>query len=103
MEAEKGSSIEALESELAAMREQHAAAVALTATQHQETMDAAAAEHNSMLESHREEGEQRREQAEATVKDTVASMGIDAVLADKQPIIEELTRRLRLVASIAIT
>ncbi len=38
------------------------------------------------------------EQAEATIKDTVASMSIDDVLADKQPIIEELTRRLRDVA-----
>ena len=41
---------------------------------------------------------QLRQQAEATVKDTVAGMGIDDVLADKQPIIEELTRRLREVA-----
>ena len=41
---------------------------------------------------------QLRQQAEATVKDTVAGMGIDEVLADKQPIIEELTRRLREVA-----
>jgi flotillin len=38
---------------------------------------------------------QLREQAEATIKDTVATMSIDQVLADKQPIIEELTRRLR--------
>ena len=41
---------------------------------------------------------QLRQQAEATVKDTVAGMGIDDILADKQPIIEELTRRLREVA-----
>ena len=38
---------------------------------------------------------QLQEQAEATIKDTVATMGIDDVLSDKQPIIEELTRRLR--------
>lgn len=41
---------------------------------------------------------QLREQAEAAIKDTVASMGIDDVLADKQPIIKELTARLRQVA-----
>ena len=41
---------------------------------------------------------QLREQAEATIKDTVATMSIDQVLADKQPIIEELTSRLRLLA-----
>jgi hypothetical protein len=41
---------------------------------------------------------QLREQAEAAIKDKVATMGIDAVLADKQPIIEELTHRLRAVA-----
>ncbi len=41
---------------------------------------------------------QLREQAEAAIKDKVATMGIDAVLADKQPIIEELTTRLRAVA-----
>lgn len=40
---------------------------------------------------------QLQEQAEATIKDTVATMSIDAVLDDKQPIIEELTRRLRAV------
>lgn len=40
---------------------------------------------------------QLREQAEATIKDTVATMSIDDVLSDKQPIIEELTRRLRTV------
>ena len=41
---------------------------------------------------------QLREQAEAAIKDTVATMSIDQVLADKQPIIEELTARLRLLA-----
>jgi hypothetical protein len=41
---------------------------------------------------------QLREQVEAAIKDTVATMGIDDVLADKQPIIEELTARLRRVA-----
>lgn len=41
---------------------------------------------------------QLQQQAEATVKDTVAGMSIDDVLADKQPIIQELTRRLRGVA-----
>jgi len=41
---------------------------------------------------------QLREQAEATLKDTIATMSIDEILSDKQPIIEELTRRLRLVA-----
>jgi len=39
-----------------------------------------------------------REQAEAAIKDKVATMGIDEVLSDKQPIIEELTARLRNVA-----
>ena len=39
-----------------------------------------------------------REQAEAAIKDKVATMGIDEVLSDKQPIIEELTARLRSVA-----
>lgn len=38
---------------------------------------------------------QIREQAEATIKDTVATMSIDDVLSDKQPIIKELTARLR--------
>jgi regulator of protease activity HflC (stomatin/prohibitin superfamily) len=38
---------------------------------------------------------QLQEQAEATIKDAVATMSIDDVLADKQPIITELTRRLR--------
>ncbi len=41
---------------------------------------------------------QLREQAEAAIKDKVATMRIDEVLADKQPIIEELTTRLRAVA-----
>ena len=40
---------------------------------------------------------QLREQAEATIKDKVATMGIDEILSDKQPIIEELTSRLRMV------
>ncbi len=41
---------------------------------------------------------QLREQAEAAIKDKVATMSIDEVLSDKQPIIEELTHRLRQVA-----
>ncbi len=41
---------------------------------------------------------QLREQAEAAIKDKVATMSIDAVLSDKQPIIDELTHRLRQVA-----
>lgn len=41
---------------------------------------------------------QLREQAEAAIKDVVATMGIDDVLSDKQPIIKELTARLRHVA-----
>src|SRR5262249_15862520 len=41
---------------------------------------------------------QLREQAEAAIKDKVATMAIDSVLSDKQPIIEELTARLRHVA-----
>ncbi|MEW5741134.1 MAG: SPFH domain-containing protein [Myxococcota bacterium] len=41
---------------------------------------------------------QLREQAEAAIKDKVATMSIDDVLSDKQPIIEELTARLRSVA-----
>src|SRR5205807_1999944 len=41
---------------------------------------------------------QLREQAEAALKDKVATMSIDAVLSDKQPINEELTTRLRAVA-----
>jgi hypothetical protein len=40
---------------------------------------------------------QLREQAEAAIKDKVATLPIDAVLTDKQPIIEELTYRLRTV------
>jgi regulator of protease activity HflC (stomatin/prohibitin superfamily) len=41
---------------------------------------------------------QLREQAEAAIKDKVATMPIDDILSDKQPIIEELTLRLRAVA-----
>jgi hypothetical protein len=41
---------------------------------------------------------QLREQAEAAIKDKVAMMPIDEILSDKQPIIEELTTRLRAVA-----
>jgi hypothetical protein len=41
---------------------------------------------------------QLREQAEAALKDKVATMSIDEVLSDKEPIIEELTHRLRMVA-----
>lgn len=41
---------------------------------------------------------QLREQAEAAIKDKVATMSIDDVLSDKEPIIEELTHRLRVVA-----
>jgi hypothetical protein len=41
---------------------------------------------------------QLKEQAEAAIKDTVATMGIQDVLSDKQPIVEELTARLREVA-----
>ncbi len=41
---------------------------------------------------------QLREQAEAVIKDKVATMSIDQVLNDKLPIIEELTQRLRLLA-----
>ncbi|HZM78094.1 MAG TPA: SPFH domain-containing protein [Candidatus Limnocylindrales bacterium] len=41
---------------------------------------------------------QLREQAEAAVKDKVATMSVLEVLSDKQPIIEELTARLRAVA-----
>jgi hypothetical protein len=41
---------------------------------------------------------QLREQAEAAIKDKVATMPIDEILSDKQPIIEELTLRLRSVA-----
>ncbi len=41
---------------------------------------------------------QLREQAEAAIKDKVATMHLDDILSDKQPIIEELTHRLRSVA-----
>ena len=41
---------------------------------------------------------QLKEQAEAAIKDTVATMGVQDVLSDKQPIVEELTSRLREVA-----
>lgn len=41
---------------------------------------------------------QLKEQAEAAIKDKVATMGVHEVLSDKQPIIEELTARLRTVA-----
>src|SRR5690348_12586190 len=40
---------------------------------------------------------QLKEQAEATIKDKVATMSVHEVLSDKQPIIEELTARLRAV------
>src|SRR5438874_3786630 len=41
---------------------------------------------------------QIKEQAEAAIKDKVATIGVEDVLSDKQPIIEELTARLRAVA-----
>lgn len=41
---------------------------------------------------------QLKEQAEAAVKDKVATMSVHEVLSDKQPIIEELTSRLKAVA-----
>jgi len=41
---------------------------------------------------------QLKEQAEAAIKDKVSTMGVNDVLSDKQPIIEELTARLRAVA-----
>jgi hypothetical protein len=41
---------------------------------------------------------QLKEQAEAAIKDKVATMSVTEVLSDKQPIIEELTARLRAVA-----
>jgi hypothetical protein len=41
---------------------------------------------------------QLREQAEAAIKDTVATMSINAILSDKQPIVAELTARLRGIA-----
>jgi len=40
---------------------------------------------------------QLREQAEAVIKDTVATMNLANVLSDRQPIIEELTSRLRTI------
>jgi hypothetical protein len=41
---------------------------------------------------------QLREQAEAAIKDKIATMSIEEVLTDKEPIIEELTTRLKAVA-----
>lgn len=41
---------------------------------------------------------QLREQAEAAIKDKIATMSVEEVLTDKAPIIEELTRRLIAVA-----
>ncbi len=41
---------------------------------------------------------QLREQAEAAIKDKIATMSVEEVLTDKQPIIEELTERLKTVA-----
>jgi hypothetical protein len=41
---------------------------------------------------------QLREQAEAAIKDMVSTMSIDEVLSDKQPIVEQLTTRLRAIA-----
>ncbi|OHD24809.1 MAG: hypothetical protein A2Y34_08240, partial [Spirochaetes bacterium GWC1_27_15] len=41
---------------------------------------------------------QLREQAEAAIKDKIATMSVEEVLTDKAPIIEELTNRLKLVA-----
>src|SRR5262249_2963826 len=41
---------------------------------------------------------QLKEQAEAAIKDKVATMSVGDVLSDKQPVIEELTARLRAVA-----
>lgn len=41
---------------------------------------------------------QLREQAEAAIKDKIATMSVEEVLTDKQPIIEELTARLKTVA-----
>jgi flotillin len=41
---------------------------------------------------------QLREQAEAAIKDKIATMSVEDVLTDKQPIIEELTARLKAVA-----
>src|ERR1043166_3889891 len=53
---------------------------------------------SDMLDPMRVVNVQLREQAEAAIKDVVATMSIDGVLADKQPIIKELTTRLRHVA-----
>jgi flotillin len=41
---------------------------------------------------------QLREQAEAAIKDKIATMSVEEVLTDKEPIIEELTTRLKAVA-----
>lgn len=41
---------------------------------------------------------QLREQAEAAIKDKIATMSVEEVLTDKEPIIEELTTRLKTVA-----
>jgi hypothetical protein len=41
---------------------------------------------------------QLREQAEAAIKDKIATMSVEDVLTDKEPIIEELTTRLKAVA-----
>ncbi|MCU0499429.1 MAG: SPFH domain-containing protein [Anaerolineae bacterium] len=41
---------------------------------------------------------QLREQAEAAIKDKIATMSIEDVLTDKEPIIEELTTRLKTVS-----
>ncbi|MBN1430001.1 MAG: hypothetical protein JXB07_16650 [Anaerolineae bacterium] len=41
---------------------------------------------------------QLREQAEAAIKDKIATMSVEEVLTDKAPIIEELTARLKAVA-----
>ncbi|HEX9925576.1 MAG TPA: SPFH domain-containing protein [Anaerolineae bacterium] len=41
---------------------------------------------------------QLREQAEAAVKDKIATMSVEEVLTDKAPVIEELTNRLKAVA-----
>jgi flotillin len=42
---------------------------------------------------------QLKEQAEASIKDAVATMAIEEILTDKQPIIQSLTQRLRQVAN----
>jgi len=41
---------------------------------------------------------QLREQAEAAIKDKIATMSVEDVLTDKEPIIEELTTRMKTVA-----